>query len=128
MPTADPPAHAGQGRTALVAEVICAGLAAALDLPVPELVTVHVDAALGPAEPDQEIQDLLRASVGRNLGVDYLPRSLGFDPTADAVDPDTAAAIVWFDAVVQNVDRSWRRRDGPPPGTVSRRTRIYQEM
>ena len=99
---------AGQGRKALVAEVICAELARALELRVPELVLVEVDPRLGATEPDQEVQDLLRASAGLNLGVDYLPGSLGFDAAVDPVDARTAAAVVWFDALVHNVDRSWR--------------------
>ena len=99
---------AGQGRKALVAEIVVAELARAVGLKVPELVLVAVDPALGKAEPDQEVQDLLRASAGRNLGVDYLPRALGFDPAADRVTPEFAATVVWFDALVQNVDRSWR--------------------
>jgi hypothetical protein len=99
---------AGQGRKALVAEVIAAELARAVGLAVPELVLVHLDPLLGRAEPDQEVQDLLRASAGRNLGIDYLPRALGYDPAADAVAPELAARIVWFDALISNVDRSWR--------------------
>jgi hypothetical protein len=99
---------AGQGRKALVAEILVAGLARAVGLRVPDLVLVELDPLLGRAEPDQEVQDLLRASAGLNLGVDYLPGALGFDPATDEVDATSAAAIVWFDAVVQNVDRSWR--------------------
>ena len=99
---------AGQGRKALVAEIIVAELAKAVGLRVPEMVLVELDPELARAEPDQEIQDLLRASAGLNLGVDYLPRSFGFDPAADEVDPETAAKVVWFDALVLNVDRSWR--------------------
>jgi hypothetical protein len=99
---------AGQGGKALVAEVVCASLARGLGLRVPDLVLVELDPLLGRAEPDQEVQDLLRASAGTNLGVDYLPGSLGFDPAVDAIDPAEAAVVVWFDALVQNVDRSWR--------------------
>ena len=99
---------AGQGRKALVAEVICAHLARGLGLLVPDLVTVEVDAALAPGEPDQEVQDLLRASGGTNLGVDYLPGALDFDPAAFGVDAALAGRVVWFDALVQNADRSWR--------------------
>ena len=99
---------AGQGRKALAAEVIVAGLARAAGLNVPELVLIEVDALLARAEPDLEVQDLLRASAGMNLGVDYLPRSLGLEPSVDPVDPETAASVVWFDAWVLNVDRSWR--------------------
>jgi len=99
---------AGQGRKALVAEVIAASLARTLGLRVPELVVVQVDPEMSRAEPDEEVQDLLRASAGTNLGVDYLPRALALDPAADEVDPADAAAVVWFDAFIQNVDRSWR--------------------
>ena len=99
---------AGQGRKALVAEVIVAELARTLGLNVPELVVIAVDPLLARAEPDQEVQDLLRASAGANLGVDYLPRSLGFEPAVDGVSPETAATVVWFDAWVLNVDRSWK--------------------
>ena len=100
---------AGQGRKALVAEVVAGELARALDLLVPELVVAYVDPELGRAEPDPEIQDLLVASAGPNLGVDFLPGSLPFNAAADpAVDPDLAADIVWFDALVTNVDRTAR--------------------
>jgi hypothetical protein len=100
---------AGQGPLALVAEVIAGGIGRALGLAVPDLVLVEVDAALGQNEADSEIRDLLRASVGRNLGVDYLPGSLMFDPAAgESVDPDLASAAVWFDAFVTNVDRTAR--------------------
>lgn len=103
---------AGQGRQALVAEVIVGEIARALGLPVPELVVVRMDAGLASAEPDEEVQDLLRASEGTNLGVDYLPGSLGMelpdDLAAGVVDADLAAAVVWLDAWLLNVDRSWR--------------------
>jgi hypothetical protein len=99
---------AGQGPKALIAEVISGELARRLDLPVPELVLVDVDPELGRVEPDQEVQDLLRSSAGENLGVDFLPSSLGFDPLVWSPDPELAAAVVWFDALVENVDRSWR--------------------
>ncbi|MFI5959672.1 HipA family kinase [Cryptosporangium sp. NPDC051539] len=99
---------AGQGRKTLVAEVICGTLAKTLGLPVPDLVTVEVDSALAPGEPDQEVQDLLRASAGLNLGMDYLPRALDFDAMAFGVDAGLAGRVLWFDALVGNVDRSWR--------------------
>jgi hypothetical protein len=99
---------AGQGPKALIAEVIAGELARALGLPVPELVGIEVDPELGRVEPDQEVQDLLRASAGENLGVDFLPSALGFDPLVWAPDPELAASVVWFDALVENVDRSWR--------------------
>jgi HipA-like protein len=98
---------AGQGRKALVAEVVAGELARALDLLVPELVVASLDPVLGRAEPDPEIQDLLTASAGLNLGVDFLPSALPFSPAAEpSVDPDLAADIVWFDALVTNVDRT----------------------
>ena len=99
---------AGQGPKALVAEVIAAGVARGLDLLVPDLVTVHVDPALASAEPDQEVQDLLRSSAGLNLGIDYLPGSFDFDPVAFPVDPISAGRVLWFDAFIGNMDRSRR--------------------
>jgi hypothetical protein len=99
---------AGQGRKTLVAEIICAGLARVAGLDVPELVLVDLDPALAAAEPDEEVQDLLRASGGLNLGVDYLPGALDLDRPAGAVDAGWAARLLWFDAYVGNVDRSWR--------------------
>ncbi len=99
---------AGQGRKALVAEVICAGLARALCLPVPDLVCADVDPVLAANEPDEEVQDLLRRSPGLNLGVDYLPGALDFDAGAFAVDAEFAGRVLWFDALIGNVDRSWR--------------------
>jgi hypothetical protein len=99
---------AGQGRKALVAEVICARLARELGLPVPELVTVEVGAALAAGEPDEEVQALLRASAGQNLGVDFLPGALDFDAAAFGVDREFAGQVLWFDALINNVDRSWR--------------------
>ncbi|HEV3001868.1 MAG TPA: HipA family kinase [Solirubrobacteraceae bacterium] len=100
---------AGQGTRALVAEVLVGELARALGFPVPELVVVEVEAALGAAEPDPEIQELITASAGRNLGVDFLPGALAFDEaTARTLDPEWAAGVVWLDAVVTNVDRTPR--------------------
>ena len=99
---------AGQGRKVLVAEVLVGSLARALGLPVPELVVVDVDPVLGRAEPDQEVQDLLRASGGLNLGMDYLPGALGFDPVVHVVEAELASRVLWLDALVGNVDRSWR--------------------
>ncbi|SHG86381.1 HipA family kinase [Streptoalloteichus hindustanus] len=99
---------AGQGPKALVAEVIGGELARRLGLRTPELVLVDLDPALAPAEPDQEVQDLLRASAGRNLGVDFLPGALGFDAVSFAPEPDLAARVVWLDGLIGNVDRSWR--------------------
>ncbi|MFJ5839151.1 HipA family kinase [Streptomyces shenzhenensis] len=99
---------AGQGRKTLVAEVICGELARRLGFRVPPLVTIALDPVLGLGEPDREVQELLRSSGGTNLGMDFLSGALGFDPLAFAVDPEEAGRIVWFDALVNNVDRSWR--------------------
>src|SRR4051794_36527799 len=101
---------AGQGPKALIAEIISGELARRLDLPVPELVLIDVDPALGRVEPDQEVQDLLTASAGRNLGVDFLPYALGFDPLVWSPDPMLAAAVVWFDAS----SRTWTGRGVTP--------------
>jgi hypothetical protein len=99
---------AGQGPLALVAELIAGEIGRALGLKVPELVFMEVDAALGRNEEDPEIRDLLRASVGLNLALDYLPGSATFDPAADRVEADLASGTVWFDAFVTNVDRTAR--------------------
>jgi hypothetical protein len=100
---------AGQGPAALVAEVLAGELARALELPVPELVLAELDPELPRAEPDEEIQDLLSASAGTNLGVDFLPGALPFTPAAaHTIDPAFAADVVWFDALVTNVDRTPR--------------------
>ena len=99
---------AGQGPKALVAEVITGQLARGVGLAVPELVTVEVDPELAPGEPDQEIQDLLRASAGLNLGVDFLPGSLDFDAARAGVDGELAGQVLWLDALTVNADRSWR--------------------
>jgi hypothetical protein len=100
---------AGQGQLALVAEVIVGELARRIGLLVPELVAVELDPALGAAEPDPEIQELIAASAGINLGVDYLPRALSY-AAAGPWQPDAglAADIVWLDALTTNVDRTAR--------------------
>jgi hypothetical protein len=98
---------AGQGPAVLVAEVIVGELARSLGIRTPELVAIELEDAIARYEADEEVQDLLRASLGLNLGVDFLPGSFGFDPSI-AVDRDTAGRILWLDAFVANVDRSWR--------------------
>jgi hypothetical protein len=100
---------AGQGPRALVAELIAGELARVLRLPVPEIVIVDLDPRMAKTEPDPEIQDLLRKSEGLNLGLDYLPGSITFDPLVErAMDGRSrlASSIVWFDALVTNVDRT----------------------
>lgn len=100
---------AGQGPLALVAELVAGEIGRALGLKVPELVLMEVDVALGRNEPDPEIHDLLLASTGLNLALDYLPGSLMFDAAArDRVDGEIASSAVWFDAFVTNVDRTAR--------------------
>jgi len=100
---------AAQGPRALVAEVIAGELGRALGLPVPELVFVDVDPALAGVEPDPWVGELLEKSPGINLGLDFLPGAMTFDPRADGrPDADLAANIVWFDALVTNTDRSPR--------------------
>jgi hypothetical protein len=100
---------AGQGRKALVAEVIVGELARAAGLPVPELVLVELDAALGRTEPDPEINELITASAGLNLGVDFLPGALDYTPSGDMpLTAERASEIVWFDALAMNVDRTPR--------------------
>ena len=100
---------AGQGPLALVAELIAGEIGRALGLNVPELVLVDVDAALGRSEPDAEIRELIQASVGLNLALDYLPGSTMFDPAAkDTADAEVASRVVWLDAFVTNVDRTAR--------------------
>lgn len=99
---------AGQGPRALIAELVAGELARALGLPVPELVFVELDADLARTEPDPEIQELIRASAGLNLALDYLPGSVTFDPNADRLDADLASEVVWFDAYTSNVDRTAR--------------------
>ena len=99
---------AGQGPKALVAEVIAGGLAKALQLPMPDLALMDLDAELARTEGDPEIQDLIKASAGINLAMDYLPGAVNFDPVAEQPDADLASRIVWFDAFISNVDRTAR--------------------
>ena len=99
---------AGQGVKALVAELIGGELARLLGLRVPEIVLASLDAAFGRTEPDEEIQDLLKASVGLNLGLHYLSGSITFDPVVNKVDALLASQIVWLDCLLTNVDRTAR--------------------
>ena len=99
---------AGQGPKALIAELIAGEIARRLGLQMPDIVLADLDKELGRTEPDPEIQDLIKASVGWNLAVDYLPGSITFDPLVDKIDEELASRIVWFDAFVTNVDRTAR--------------------
>ncbi len=99
---------AGQGPKALIAELIAGELARTLDLPIPEIMFVELDREFARTEPDPEIQELIRASEGLNLGSDYLPGAINYDPAAMPVEADLASRIVWFDAFTSNVDRTAR--------------------
>jgi hypothetical protein len=99
---------AGQGVKALIAELVAGEIARALGLKVPEIVIATLDGAFGRTEPDEEIQDLLKASVGLNLALHYLSGAIMFDPVITTVDATLASKIVWFDSFVTNVDRTAR--------------------
>lgn len=99
---------AGQGPKVLVAEVIVGELARRLGILVPELKVIELPEAIGRREPDPEIQQLLVSSAGPNLAIDFLPGSLGYDGVSFGPGPQVAARILWLDALVANVDRSWR--------------------
>jgi len=99
---------AGQGRKALIAELVAGELARAAGLPVPEIVFVELDPDLARTEPDPEIQDLIRASAGLNLALDYLSSAVTFDPLAFTPDAALASRLVWLDGFVSNVDRTAR--------------------
>jgi hypothetical protein len=97
---------AGQGIKALIAELIGGEAARALGLKVPEIVLAQLDEGFGRTEPDEEIQDLLKASTGLNLALHYLSGSISFDPAVHRVDEETASRIVWLDAWLMNMDRT----------------------
>lgn len=99
---------AGQGTASLVAEVVVGELGRRLGVRVPELVVVDLDPRIAAREPDEEVQDLLAASAGDNLGIDFLPGSVGYDGVGWRPSPEDAAAVLWLDAFTGNVDRSWR--------------------
>lgn len=99
---------AGQGVKALIAELIGGEVARTLGLKVPELVFANLDAAFGRTEADEEIQDLLKASVGLNLALHYLSGAITYDPAVTKIDPLLASQIVWLDCLLTNVDRTPR--------------------
>ncbi len=115
---------AGQGARALLAELIVGGIARQLGLPLPKLAVVELAEAFGRAEPDPEIQDILRASHGANVGLGFVAGAFAYDPVAhsDLVSPDLAADVVWLDALATNIDRTARNpnllvaRGEPGPG------------
>ncbi|WP_092098495.1 HipA family kinase [Pontibacter chinhatensis] len=99
---------AGQGIKVLIAELIVGEIARALGFRVPEIVFATLDKAFGRTEPDEEIQDLLRASEGLNLALHYLSGAITFDPVVTTLDATLASQIVWLDSLVMNVDRTAR--------------------
>ncbi len=99
---------AGQGRKALIAELIGGELARLLKLRVPEIVFAELDESFGRTEPDEEIQDLLKFSVGKNLGLHFLSGAITFDENVDAIGAEEASKIVWLDSLLMNVDRTVR--------------------
>jgi hypothetical protein len=99
---------AGQGVKALIAELIGGEIARHLKLRVPEIVFASLDEAFGRTEPDEEIQDLLKASTGLNLALNYLSGSVTFDPARVTIDENLASQIVWLDSLLMNVDRTAR--------------------
>ena len=99
---------AGHGLLALVAELVAGEIGRAVGLPIPEIVLARLDVDLSRTEPDPEIHALIHDSAGLNLALDYLPGSVNFDPVVHAIPADLASRIVWFDALVTNVDRTPR--------------------
>jgi hypothetical protein len=99
---------AGQGAKALIADLLGGEIARACGFKVPEIVFADLDESFGRTEPDPEIQELLRASEGLNLGLHYLSGAITYDPAVNKIDADTASAIVWLDALLMNVDRTVR--------------------
>ncbi|UBM59223.1 aminotransferase class I and II [Marinilongibacter aquaticus] len=97
---------AGQGIKALIAELVGGELARALGLKLPEIVFANLDDRFGKVEPDEEIQDLLKASVGQNLGLHYLEGAKTFDPLVNQPDSALSSLIVWLDCFINNVDRT----------------------
>jgi hypothetical protein len=97
---------AGQGKKALVAEFIGGELARAMNLKVPELVFMNLDDSFSKTEPDEEIQDLLKFSVGLNLGLHFLSSAITFDPIVSSVDPMVASKVVILDSLISNIDRT----------------------
>jgi len=99
---------AGQGRKALIAEIIGGEMARALDLKVPELVFMNLDDSFSKTEGDEEIQDLLKFSVGLNLGLHYLEGSITYDPLVSEADALSASKVVLLDSIISNIDRTAR--------------------
>jgi hypothetical protein len=99
---------AGQGVRVLAAEVIAAGIARLVGVPTPRLVGLDLDPEIARYEADEEVQDLISASPGLNLGIDFLPGAFGYDGTLPGSDETAGARVLWLDAFIANVDRTWR--------------------
>ncbi len=99
---------AGQGVRALIAELLGGEIARAVGLRVPEIVFANIDEAFGRTEPDEEIQDLLKFSVGENLALHYLSGAITYDPAVNEADEELASRVVWTDSLLTNVDRTAR--------------------
>ncbi|MEO7978560.1 HipA family kinase [Flavobacterium sp.] len=99
---------AGHGVKALIAELVGGQIAKALKLQLPELVFANLDEAFGRTEADEEIQDLLQGSQGLNLALHFLSGAITFDPVVTTVDAKSASQIVWLDAYITNVDRTFK--------------------
>jgi hypothetical protein len=99
---------AGQGKKALIAELIGGELARSIGLKVPEIIFLELDESFSKSEPDEEIQDLLRFSVGLNLGLHFLSGAITLDPLVGKVDPLEASKVVLLDSIITNVDRTAR--------------------
>jgi hypothetical protein len=99
---------AGQGAKALIAELIGGEIARILGFRIPEIVFASLDEAFGRTEPDEEIQDLLKASAGLNLALHYLSGAMTYDPVSHKISPQLASEIVWLDCFLTNVDRTAR--------------------
>src|SRR6478609_4422919 len=99
---------AGQGVKALIAELVCGEIARTLGFRIPEIVFANLDPILSRTEGDEEIQDLIKASAGLNLGLHYLSGAITFDPLVTSIDATLASQIVWLDSLITNVDRTAR--------------------
>lgn len=97
---------AGQGKKALIAELIGGEVARLIGLKVPELVLMDLDDSFSKTEPDQEIQDLLKFSVGLNLGLHFLSSAMTYDPLVSDTDAMSASKTVLLDSILTNIDRT----------------------
>ena len=112
---------AAQGTGPLVAEIIVGALADAIGLSVPARSLVYLATPIDVTDGDDELDDLLRASVGLNLGFGYLVDARDLTrPELDSISADDRAAILWLDRLVLNPDRTRSN-----PNLVSSEGRIW---